>query len=97
VPSETVKDAASFLFAVKESTDFQFDDQAVEYLELLETRMFEGLDARGIKGRTRDRVIFYDGMLKGVILNLRKQALHKRTDLQDMNMLTPDGKPKKEN
>jgi hypothetical protein len=81
--SNTVKDAESFLFAIKTSTDFQFDGDAVEWLEGLEERMFALLDSRGIHGRERDRIILYDGMLKGVILKLRKPVVEAEKNLKE--------------
>ena len=95
----TVKDARSFLTAIKQSTgDFlepnQFDEEAVEYLDMLSENVFTALDNNRIKGRTRDRLIFFDGMLKGVILKLRKRVLEAGTELQDKNLLTEDKKLK---
>jgi hypothetical protein len=95
----TVKDARSFLAAIKQSTgNFlepnQFDDEAAEYLEMLSENVFTALDNNRIKGRTRDRLIFFDGMLKGVILKLRKRVLETGTELQDKNLLTEDKKLK---
>ena len=87
----TIHDAASFLYAIKTATDYSFDDDAVEYLERLSDGMFAALDARGVKGRQRDRIIFFDAMAKGVILKLRKRVLETRTELQDANLLKPDG------
>jgi hypothetical protein len=90
-----VKDARTFILALKETTDTQFDDDAIDYLETLEKRVFEGLDAAGVKGRERDRFILYDGMLKGVILKLRRTVLEAGTKLQDANMLDETKKLKK--
>lgn len=90
-----VKDARTLLLALKETMDTQFDDDAIDYLETLEKRVFEGLDAAGVKGRERDRFILYDGMLKGVILKLRRTVLEAGTKLQDDNMLTESKKLKK--
>jgi hypothetical protein len=90
-----VKDAKSFLIAIKETTDAQFDDDAVDYLEALSTRVFDGLDAAGVKGRERDRFIFFDSLLKGVILKLRRTVLEAGTKLQDANLLDETKKLKK--
>lgn len=77
---KTVKDARTFLLAIKASTGpwidpSMFDKEAVEYLELISERMFAELDARKVTGRARDKLIFFDAMLKGVILKLRKNVV----------------------
>lgn len=97
---ETIRDAASFIWALKQSTDCQFDVDAIEWMEQQEQRIFGALDARGVKGLNRDRVILYEGMRRGVMLKLRRRVLETRTALQDANMLNPDGtvkEPKREN
>src|SRR5262249_1643973 len=94
-----IVDARTFLLAIKESAGnwldpLQFDAEAVEYLELISERMFAQLDALHIPGRDRDRLIYFDAMLKGVILKLRKNVVQGGTELRDQNLLTPDGKVK---
>ncbi len=90
-----VKDARTFLLCIKETTDTQFDDDALQFLETLEKRIFDGLDAAGVTGRERDKFLLYEGMLKGVVLRLRRTVLEAGTSLQDANMLDETKKLKK--
>lgn len=92
-----VVDAETFLLAIKESFDGQFDPEALEWLHLREKRIFDSLTNRAIFAAKRDRMLYYQGMLDGVMLQLRKMVLRKKTELQDMNLMLPDGTVKKEN
>lgn len=73
-----VKDAASFLLAIKESTTAVYDHDAVDYLQKVVDELRHGLDQFGLTQpshqKAREEWIFFEGMLKGVQLKLRRTA-----------------------
>ena len=78
-----VKDAASFLLAIKETTGTSYDADAVEYLQLKIDAIRRGLDKLGITDeKKREEWIFFDGMLKGSQLQLLKGALREGEEIR---------------
>lgn len=70
-----VKDAKSFLLALKESTTTEYDDDAVEFLQATVDAIRHGLTSLGIADpNLREEWLFFDGLLKGTQLQLRKSA-----------------------
>ncbi len=85
-----VKDAREFLLAIKESTHTVFDEDAVEFLELLREQMSQSLDARHIEQYERDSILFFEGMLRGVQVQLTRNKQHEAARLADLGLLKPD-------
>jgi hypothetical protein len=86
--------AREFLLAIKEATGSEYDADAVEFLDKISSYIFASLDKAGAAGRRRDNIIFWEGMLKGVQLQLKKRAQHAKARLFDLGMLNAEGKPK---
>ena len=77
-----VKDAASFLLAIKESTSTAWDSDACEFLQGLIDNMRREMDKMGLTGpdkqREREEWIAFDFMLKGVLLKFRKVSMQEQ-------------------
>jgi hypothetical protein len=77
-----VKDAASFLLSIKESTSAVWDPDAVEFLQGLVDEIRRGLDKAGLTGpdhqKEREEWLYFDAMLKGVQLKLRKASMQEQ-------------------
>lgn len=89
-----VQNAREFLLAIKESTHTVFDDEAVEFLDNLRKYMSAAMDTQKIKGEQRDSIVFFEGMLRGVQLQLKRKEQESRGRLNAMGLLAPDGNPK---
>lgn len=90
-----VANAKEFLLAIKETAQTEYDTSAVEFLEDLVTEISKDLTGRGVKGRKRDAWLFFEGMLKGVQLRLRRDAIQQRAELARRGALGAyDGTPK---
>lgn len=87
-----VKDAPTFLLAIMEATGGKdLVPDAIEWLQREEERICSSLDGAGKKGRERDRILLYTGMLRGLVLQMRKIVLYGKSEFQDANILNPDG------
>lgn len=87
-----IRNGREFLLAIKESTHTVFDDDAVEFLDDLVAGICATLDKQGARGPDRDRMLYFDGMLRGVQLRLVRDQQRQRKALGDVHMLTGDGK-----
>ena len=71
-----------FLLAVRESTDAAFEefgDDAGDFLDRLIAYISKAADGQGLTGARRDKVIFYEGMLRGV----QTQFVRKKMEAQE--------------
>lgn len=90
-----VANARDFLFAIKESTHTVFDADAVEFLDALRDGMSRTLDAQtGLSRDERDGIFFFEGMLRGVQLQLKRKQQHDKAKLAEMGLLGSDGNPR---
>lgn len=80
-----------FLLAIKESTHTIFDEDAVDYLDTLREGVSRGADAQNLRDDARDAAIFFEGMLRGVQLKLRRAAAESKSKLNEMGFLSEDG------
>ena len=84
-----MKSASDFFFAINEATRIKGiadpAPDAIEFLELMATRIFSGLDLAGATGRDRDNRILWEGMLKGVQFRLAKDKLIAQQQLAQAN------------
>jgi hypothetical protein len=89
-----VRDAREFLLAIKESTHVAFDADAAEFLDDIRTYMSRQLDHQGVTGDARDSIFFFEGMLRGTQIRVKRQEHESKGRLNALGLLTPDGDPK---
>jgi hypothetical protein len=85
-----VRNGAEFLLAIKESTHTTFDDDAHQFLDAVVTAISGMADAQNLRGRERDAVIFFEGMLRGTQLKLLGKKQRAASELQQAGKLNPD-------
>lgn len=67
-----------FLLAVREGTESAFEEyseDAGDYLDKLCDYISQACNARGLQPPRRDRIIYFEGMLRGVQLQFRKKKI----------------------
>lgn len=91
-----MKTGRDFLFAIRETIPNErlnpgLDEEAIDVLDGLARRVFEGADSRSLRGRDRDAVIFWEGMLRGVQIQLLKKGREELKEAARQGRLDPDG------
>lgn len=78
-----------FLNAITEATENAFEeysDRAAKFLDEMVAKTSQVCDAAHLIGRKRDAVIFFEGMLRGVQLQMRRRKLEAEVQAQKMNI-----------
>jgi hypothetical protein len=88
--------AAEFLLAIKETTGNEHDPEAVEFLEKIERYIRFRLDQEHVTGERRDRTLFYEGMLKGAMIGLRKGEILRVQEMFDQGLDPKTGRFRKD-
>jgi hypothetical protein len=89
----TMERGADFLLAIKEATQTTYDKDAAEFLDGLAKVVSLGCDQMKVTGERRDRMMFFEGMLRGVQVKLARARLETGQELHDrgINPRQPPG------
>jgi hypothetical protein len=88
-----IETAADFLLAIKESTGTAFDEGAVEFLSLLQRNEAEAAKLAGATGEKLGRILFFNGMLRGVQLKLARVRIDAQIEANEAGFDVRTGTP----